>query len=68
VINNWVNSWSATVDTTHAPVQAVEVTPDKKVVWALSSWREPQNLGPATTLQFLDQPGAPENVSFGVIR
>jgi len=44
------------------------VTPDKKVVWALSSWREPQNLGPATTLQFLDQPGAPENVSFGVIR
>ena len=38
-------------------IQAVEVTPDKKVVWALQDWK---NLGPATTAQFLDQPGFPE--------
>lgn len=39
-------------------VQCVEVTPDKKVVWVLQDWK---NLGPATTAQFLDQPGVPEN-------
>jgi hypothetical protein len=38
-------------------IQAVEVTPDKKVVWVLQDWK---NLGPATTAQFLDQPGIPE--------
>jgi hypothetical protein len=38
-------------------IQAVEVTPDKKVVWVLQDWK---NLGPATTAQFLDEPGAPE--------
>jgi hypothetical protein len=38
-------------------IQAVEVTPDKKVVWVLQDWK---NLGPATTAQFLDEPGIPE--------
>jgi hypothetical protein len=38
-------------------IQAVEVTPDKKLVWVLQDWK---NLGPATTAQFLDQPGIPE--------
>ena len=36
--------------------QAVEVTPDKKVVWALCSWAAPGDLGPATTIQILDRP------------
>lgn len=38
-------------------LQCVEVSPDKKVVWVLQDWK---NLGPATTAQFLDQPGIPE--------
>ncbi len=38
-------------------IQAVEVSRDKKVVWVLQDWK---NLGPATTAQFLDQPGVPE--------
>jgi len=38
-------------------IQALEVTPDKKVVWVLQDWK---NLGPGTTAQFLDQPGIPE--------
>lgn len=38
-------------------LQAVEVTPDKKLVWVLQDWKD---LGPATTAQFLDQPGLPE--------
>ncbi len=37
--------------------QVLEVSPDKKVVWVLRDWK---NLGPATTAQFLDQPGIPE--------
>ncbi len=38
--------------------QVVEVTADKRVVWALHDWK---NLGPATTIQLLDEPGIPEN-------
>lgn len=38
-------------------LQAIEVTPDKKIAWILRDWRD---LGPATTAQFLDQPGIPE--------
>jgi hypothetical protein len=49
-------------------VQAWEVTPDKKVVWALRSWTDPTNLGPSTTIQLLDEPSAPEAVHFGDIK
>jgi len=38
--------------------QLVEVTPDKKVVWVLQDWA---NLGQATGVQILDEPGIPEN-------
>jgi len=37
--------------------QLVEVTPEKKVVWVLWDWKE---LGPATAVQVLDDPGVPE--------
>ena len=67
LINNWFNQWNGQVDKANAPVQALELTPDKKVVWALRSWTEP-DLGPATTIQILDEPDAPENVSLGDIK
>jgi len=38
--------------------QLVEVTPDKKVVWVLWDFAD---LGPATAVQILDDPGIPEN-------
>jgi len=38
--------------------QVIAVTPDKKIVWELRDWK---NLGPATTVQLLDEPGVPEN-------
>jgi hypothetical protein len=41
-------------------VQVIEVTPDKKVVWALNQWRNP-DLGPASCIQLLDQPGNDED-------
>jgi hypothetical protein len=37
--------------------QLVEVTPDKEVVWVLWDWK---NLGPASGVQILDDPGIPE--------
>jgi uncharacterized protein (DUF362 family) len=67
LINNWSNEWSGSVDVSNPPLQAIEVTPDKKVVWALRSWTAPADLGPATTIQILDEPSAPENVRFGDI-
>ena len=36
-------------------VQYFEVTPDKKLVWALSQWRDP-DLGPGSSIQILDEP------------
>jgi hypothetical protein len=40
--------------------QVIEVTPDKKVVWVLKQWSDP-NLGPASAIQLLDEPGIAEN-------
>jgi hypothetical protein len=54
IINNWFNEWGDKLDLGDAPVQAIEVTPDKKVVWALRSWAPPADLGPSTTIQILD--------------
>ena len=49
-----ISKWSSTV-------QLLEVTPGRKVVWALRSWTPPADLGPATVIQLLDQTGIPEN-------
>lgn len=54
LINNWFNQWSGKLDQTNLPVQAIEVTAGKKIVWALRSWEPPAELGPATTIQVLD--------------
>jgi hypothetical protein len=67
VIGNWVNEWSTTPEERAGTLQALEVTPSKTVVWALAFWTPPVNLGPLTTLQFLDEPSIPENVHFGPI-
>ena len=56
IVNNWFNQWSDKLDPSNAPVQAIEVTPDKKVVWALRAWSPPADLGPSTTIQILDEP------------
>jgi hypothetical protein len=73
IINNWVNEWNkppngqSTNDFSNT-IQAIELTPTKQVVWALRQWTPPTALGPATTIQLLDQPSAPENVHFGEIQ
>lgn len=69
LFNNWFNQWSGKVDAANAPIQALEVTPEKKVVWALRAWGEPLDLGPSTTIQILDEPDATlENARFGEIK
>jgi hypothetical protein len=69
VINNWANEWNkAPENGVGATIQAIEVTPSKQVAWALQSWTPPVNLGPATTIQFLDSQSVPEDVHFGPIR
>jgi len=65
IVNNWFNQWSGNVDLTNPPVQAIELTPDKKVVWALSSWTAPADLGPSTIIVPLNEPRTNENVFFG---
>ncbi len=54
IITNWI---AGEKDTSLWPgtVQVFEVTRDKHVVWALSSWDHP-DLGPATSIQLLDDP------------
>ena len=66
VISNWCPNGIVDAKGAKAPskwptyVQVLEVTPDKKVVWALRSWTPPADLGPATVIQLLDEPGIPE--------
>jgi hypothetical protein len=57
--NTLINNWPGGVPLQDWPnvVQLIEVTPDKRVVWALRDWTD---LGPASSTQLLDQPGAAE--------
>lgn len=55
LITQWVNEWAGPIDKAGAPIQAIEVTPEKKVVWVLRSWTPPADLGPSTTIQILDK-------------
>lgn len=59
VISNWCAGNKNTEEWT-GTVQVFEVTPDKKVVWALSSWENP-DLGPNTYIQLLDEQGNPDH-------
>ena len=68
VVNNWINEWTKTPENEPGSVQAIEVTPAKQVAWVLQSWSPPADLGPATTIQFLDASRAAEDVHFGPVR
>src|SRR4029453_4099131 len=57
--NTLINNWVGSVPQPDWPtvVQLIEVTRDKKVVWALRDWT---TLGPASSTQLLDEPGSAE--------
>ncbi|MBK5271769.1 MAG: hypothetical protein JJE22_12230, partial [Bacteroidia bacterium] len=60
VICNWI-AGNRNIKEWYGTVQVFEVTPEKKIVWALSSWTNP-DLGPATSVQILDEPGNVEDI------
>lgn len=59
--NTVICNWTAGVKKPDWPkiIQLIEITPEKKVVWALCSWTAP-DLGPASCIQLLDEPGRDE--------
>ncbi len=61
VISNWCPNGIKKPADWPQSVQILEVTPDKRLVWALRAWDAPADLGPATSIQLLDEPGIPEN-------
>lgn len=55
IVNNWFNEWNKVeVDRKNPPLQAVELTPEGKVVSQLCAWNAP-DLGPSTTIQLLSE-------------
>ena len=65
LVNDWWNEWNPTpLDREHPPVQAIEVTPTGEVVWQLCAWSDP-DLGPATTIQPLEQAVNRDRLFFG---
>jgi len=60
VFCNWCPNGDKDVKTWPQTVQVLEVTPQKKLVWALRSWQAPSDLGTATSIQLLDEPGSPQ--------
>ena len=65
LINNWYNEWNKVpMDTANAPVQAIEVDKEGKVVWQLRAWKHP-DLGPSTTIQLLSEAVNREKMFFG---
>jgi len=58
IICNWIGGNKNTAEWASS-VQAFEVTRDKKVVWTLSSWDNP-DLGTCTAIQMLNKNGLPD--------
>jgi len=60
--NTLISNWGGSIQKQDwdQVVQVIELTPDKKVVWALHQWKDP-DLGPSSCIQLLDEPGGEEN-------
>jgi hypothetical protein len=65
IICNWCAGLKNT-DDWHKTVQVLEITKDKKLVWALRSWYGDNDLGPSSSIHLLDQKGWMEE--FGLQR
>jgi hypothetical protein len=59
--NTVICNWTGSLKKADWPtiVQVIEVTPDKKVVWAIREWKNP-DLGTASCIHLLDQKGKEE--------
>lgn len=61
IVNNWCGGGLKKEQWAQECVQVFEVTPDKKVVWKVKQWENP-NLGPGSSTHILDEPGVPEKL------
>ena len=52
IINDWFNQWNGKVNATNAPVQAIEVTPDKKSSGPCTRGRRPRTSAPPQPSRF----------------
>jgi hypothetical protein len=59
ILTNWCAGFQNDKALWPKTAQLVEVTPDKKIVWILSQWKNP-DLGPVSCIQLLDEPGRDE--------
>lgn len=65
IINNWYNEWNKEpMDTTNAPIQAIEIDQEGNLVWELCEWKNP-DLGPSTTIQLLEDAVDRDKLFFG---
>ncbi|MDQ2667972.1 MAG: hypothetical protein M3Z05_18520 [Gemmatimonadota bacterium] len=53
LVTNWCPANGRDPKDWPGTVQVLEITPDKRVVWALSQWKDP-DLGPFSSIQLLD--------------
>jgi len=58
VVCNWCAGDLRDVAQWNGTVQVFEVAPDKRIVWTLRAWDQP-DLGTGSSIQLLDQPGGP---------
>lgn len=58
LISNWCPNGIKSPKDWPSSVQWIEITRDKKVVWALRQWADP-DLGPASSIQLLNNKGLP---------
>jgi hypothetical protein len=63
VVSNWCNNGIKSSENWPGSVQLLEITPAKKIVWALSQWSDP-DLGPASSIQLLDEPSIKKNKGY----
>ena len=59
ILTNWCAGYQDDKALWPKTAQLIELTPDKKIVWVLNQWKDP-DLGPASCIQLLDEPGKAE--------
>jgi len=63
IVSNWCPNGIKKPEDWPGSVQLLEITPDKKLVWALSQWSDP-DMGPASSIQLLDEPSIKKNKGY----
>ena len=63
ILTNWCPNGIKDTAAWPSSVQLLEITPGKKLVWALRQWSNP-DIGPASSIQLLDEPSIKERKGY----